>query len=63
VVVFPVITGDTGKERIYDGYPNVALGMVNSRVLDDRLQLIDCIPTVLAEPPRSRTEARERTSA
>jgi hypothetical protein len=24
VVVFPVITGSTGRERIYDGYPDVA---------------------------------------
>lgn len=28
VVMFPVITGATGKERIYDGYPDVALDMV-----------------------------------
>ena len=28
VVVFPVITGSTGQERIYDGYPDVALDMV-----------------------------------
>ena len=25
VVVFPVITGSSGRERIYDGYPDVAL--------------------------------------
>jgi dihydrofolate reductase len=25
VVVFPVLTGSTGKERIYDGYPDVSL--------------------------------------
>jgi dihydrofolate reductase len=31
VVVFPVITGDPGRERIYDGYPDVALDMINSR--------------------------------
>lgn len=27
LVVFPVITGKTGRERIYDGYPDVALEM------------------------------------
>ncbi|HJR45849.1 MAG TPA: dihydrofolate reductase family protein, partial [Actinomycetota bacterium] len=27
VVMFPVITGATGAERIYDGYPDVALEM------------------------------------
>ena len=31
VVVFPVITGSTGSDRIYDGYPDVALDMVASR--------------------------------
>ena len=29
VVVFPVITGATGKERIFDGYPDVALELVD----------------------------------
>ena len=30
VVMFPVITGATGAERIYDGYPDVALDMITS---------------------------------
>jgi dihydrofolate reductase len=30
LVVFPVITGSTGRDRIYDGYPDVALDMVAS---------------------------------
>src|SRR5512133_2753026 len=29
VVVFPVITGSTGRDRIYDGYPDVALDLVS----------------------------------
>jgi dihydrofolate reductase len=33
VVMFPVITGATGSERIYDGYPDVALEY-RPRVLD-----------------------------
>ena len=37
VVVFPVITGSTGRERIYDGYPDVTLEMVTSRTFDGRL--------------------------
>jgi dihydrofolate reductase len=53
VVVFPVITGSTGSDRIYDGYPDVALEMVNSRVFDGRLQLLEYVPTVLAGPPGS----------
>ena len=51
LVVFPVITGSTGRERIYDGYPDVALEMVNSRTFDGRLQLLEYIPTVLDGPP------------
>ena len=51
VVVFPVITGSTGRDRIYDGYPDVALELANSRLFDDRLQLLEYIPTVLAGPP------------
>jgi dihydrofolate reductase len=51
VVVFPVITGSTGYERIYDGYPDVALDMVASRTFDGRLQLLEYVPRVLAGPP------------
>jgi len=51
VVVFPVITGSSGRERIYDGYPDVALEMVSSRTFDDRVQLLEYIPTLLAGPP------------
>jgi dihydrofolate reductase len=47
VVVFPVITGSTGRERIYDGYPDVALDMVASRTFDGRIQLLEYVPTVL----------------
>jgi dihydrofolate reductase len=53
VVIFPVITGSTGRERIYDGYPDVALEMVSSRTFDDRIQLLEYIPTILAGPPGS----------
>ena len=53
VVVFPVITGSTGRERIYDGYPDVGLEMVASRTFDGRLQLLEYVPTVLTGPPSS----------
>jgi dihydrofolate reductase len=53
VVVFPVITGSTGSERIYDGYPDVALEMVDHRTFDGRLQLLEYVPTVLTGPPGS----------
>jgi dihydrofolate reductase len=51
VVVFPVITGASGYERIYDGYPDVALEMTASRTFDGRIQLLEYVPRVLAGPP------------
>ncbi len=51
VVVFPVITGRTGRDRVYDGYPDVLLELTDSRLLDGRLQVLDYRPTVLAAPP------------
>lgn len=51
VVVFPVITGATGAERIYDGYPDVALDMVRTRTFDGSIQLLEGIPRVLTAPP------------
>ena len=57
VVVFPVITGRTGSDRIYDGYPDVALDMVNSRTFDGRLQLLEYVPRVLSGPPGTTTDA------
>jgi dihydrofolate reductase len=53
VVVLPVITGRTGRERIYDGYPDVSLEMVDSRTFDGRTQLLEYVPTVLNGPPGS----------
>ncbi len=51
VVVFPVITGVTGRDRIYDAYPDVALELVANRTFDGRLQLLEYVPTVLNGPP------------
>ncbi|BCW45682.1 hypothetical protein StoSoilB5_28660 [Arthrobacter sp. StoSoilB5] len=51
IVVFPVITGRTGRERIYDGYPDVSLELVNSRTFDGQLQLLEYIPTLISGPP------------
>jgi dihydrofolate reductase len=51
VVMFPVVTGASGSERIYDGYPDVALEMVDSRTFDGRIQLVDYRPRVLDGPP------------
>jgi dihydrofolate reductase len=51
VVMFPVITGATGAERIYDGYPDVALDMIDHRTFDGRTQLVEYRPHVLDGPP------------
>ena len=56
VCVFPVITGSTGRERIYDGYPDVALDMISSRTFDGRIQLLEYAPRVLDGPPNATTE-------
>jgi dihydrofolate reductase len=51
VVVFPVITGATGRDRIFDDYPDVLLELVEARTFDNRTQLLEYIPTVLDGPP------------
>ena len=45
------ITGATGPERIYDGYPDLALDMVDSRTFDGQIQLVEYVPTVMDGPP------------
>jgi dihydrofolate reductase len=54
-VIFPVITGATGSERIYDGYPDVALDMIDHRTFDGRIQLVEYRPRVLDHPPLAPT--------
>jgi dihydrofolate reductase len=53
VGVFPVVTGSTGQERIYDGWPDVALEMISSRTFDGRILMLEYVPTVLNGPPGS----------
>ena len=55
VVMFPVITGATGAERIYDSYPDVALEMIDNRTFDGRIQLVEYRPRVLDHPPLHAT--------
>jgi len=51
VVMFPVITGATGAERIYDGYPDIALDMTDHRTFDGGIQLVEYRPRLLDHPP------------
>ena len=55
VVMFPVITGATGAERIYDGYPDVALEMIDHRTFDRSIQMVEYRPRVLEHPPLGTT--------
>jgi hypothetical protein len=45
------LAGWPGRDRIYDGYPDVTLEMAASRTFDGRLQLLEYVPTVLTGPP------------
>ena len=59
VVVFPVITGSSGLDRIYDGYPDVSLDMVSGRTFDGRLQAARVLPYGSGWATRyERTDAR-----
>ena len=51
VVLFPVINGATGRDRLFDRYPDVRLELLESRTFDGRLQMLDYVPTVLDHPP------------
>ena len=51
VGIFPVITGSTGSERIYDGYPDVALETTFSETLDGRILMVEYTPTLIDGPP------------
>ncbi|MEZ0580293.1 dihydrofolate reductase family protein [Nocardioides sp. MH1] len=53
VVVFPVVTGASGREHFYTGWPDIALETIDHRTFDGRLQLMEFVPTVLDRPPTS----------
>jgi dihydrofolate reductase len=55
VVVFPVVTGVTGREHVYDGWPDVALDLIEARTFDGRSQLLDYRPRLLDSPIGSGT--------
>ena len=53
VVVFPVVNGATGADRIYDAWPDVTFADITTRTFDGRLQLFEGTPTPLTGPPGS----------
>lgn len=45
-MIFPLILGTSGRERIFDGLPDLDLTLVESKTYDDRLQLLEYIPSL-----------------
>jgi dihydrofolate reductase len=45
VTVFPVVTGQTGLEPLYAGWPDLDLELVTTRTFDRRMQLLTYVPT------------------
>ena len=60
VVVFPVITGSTGRDRIYDGYPDVALDLVASRTFDARTSYSSMSPGCSPLRPRRQRASEDQ---
>ncbi|WP_168734772.1 dihydrofolate reductase family protein [Deinococcus sp. KSM4-11] len=50
LIVFPLVLGDTGQEPLFRGLPDMSLDLLDSRLLDGRLQVLDYRPHLL---PRS----------
>ncbi|MBO3665163.1 dihydrofolate reductase family protein [Microbacterium stercoris] len=58
VVVFPVVNGATGADRIYDGWPDVTFADIITRTFDGRLQLFEGTPTRSPSPPDPAADAK-----
>ncbi len=46
LVVFPVVTGQTGLQPIFAEWPDLDLELVRTRTFDGRMQLLDYVPTL-----------------
>jgi dihydrofolate reductase len=46
LVVFPVVTGQTGLDPIYADWPDLDLELIESRTFDGRTQLLRYVPTL-----------------
>ena len=46
LVVFPVVTGQTGLQPIFADWPDLDLELVKSRTFDGRMQLLRYVPTL-----------------
>lgn len=62
IILFPLITGSTGLERIWEQFEDYALELVGARTFEGGLQLLEYVPTYLPAPPGTawdRTEDAE----
>ncbi|SLM92844.1 dihydrofolate reductase family protein [Brevibacterium yomogidense] len=51
IVLFPVLTGRSGLERIWERFADFTLELLEARTFDGGLQLLEYRPTPLAAPP------------
>ncbi|GAA1486296.1 dihydrofolate reductase family protein [Brachybacterium fresconis] len=51
IVLFPVLTGRTGLERIWDQFADYGLELTEARTFAGGLQLLEYVPTYLPHPP------------
>lgn len=56
VILFPVITGRTGLERIWEQFEDFSLELIDSRTFEGGLQLLEYLPTHLTAPPGTAWE-------
>jgi dihydrofolate reductase len=46
LIVFPLILGETGREHIFSELPDITLELLNTRILDNRLTLLEYRPSI-----------------
>lgn len=46
LVIFPVVTGESGRDPIYADWPDLDLDLVKARTFDGRTQLLEYVPTL-----------------
>lgn len=56
IILFPVITGSTGMERIWEHFEDFSLELLEARTFEGGLQLLEYRPTPLDAPPGTAWE-------
>ncbi len=59
IILFPVITGRTGLERIWEQFEDFGLELAAARTFEGGLQLLEYAPTYLAHPPGTAWDRSE----